>query len=124
MTDYLIMPTVEANGGSKLTGGRPAIEFKKSSNANGSIKASKSGSISSNSSNSGCEDNEFKQEPLINDDDDYDEDDQDSVNDDDGEAGSSRSFSTCSSSNVKSALCSSSLLSNQSNRRKQNKPIR
>ena len=72
MTDYLIMQG--ANSGSKLTGSRSAIEFKLASNANGSIKASKSGSISSNSSNSGCEDNEFKHEPVINDDD-YDEDD-------------------------------------------------
>ncbi len=132
MTDFLIMPGANAT---KQLNQRASIDFKLSSNG---MKASKSGSISSSSSStssSSSEDNEYhnsvKHESVtvINDeeeeeyDDDEEEDNNNNNNNEDiNEIGSpvssSKSFSTCSSSNAKN------LSSSLNNRRKQIKPIR
>jgi len=133
MTDFLIMPGANAT---KQLNQRASIDFKLSSNG---MKASKSGSISSSSSStssSSSEDNEYhnsvKHESVtvINDeeeeeeeyDDDEEEDNNNNNNEDINEIGSpvssSKSFSTCSSSNAKN------LSSSLNNRRKQIKPIR
>ena len=116
MTDFLIMPGANAT---KQLNQRASIDFKLSSNG---MKASKSGSISSSSSStssssSSGEDNEYhssvKHESVtvINDeeeeeyDDDEEEDNNNNNNEDINEIGSpvssSKSFSTCSSSNAK-----------------------
>jgi hypothetical protein len=129
MTDFLIMPGANAT---KQLNQRASIDFKLSSNG---MKASKSGSISSSSSStssSSSEDNEYhnsvKHESVtvINDEEEeeeYDDDEEeDNNNEDINEIGSpvssSKSFSTCSSSNAKN------LSSSLNNRRKQIKPIR
>jgi len=132
MTDFLIMPGANAT---KQLNQRASIDFKLSSNG---MKASKSGSISSSSSStssSSSEDNEYhnsvKHESVtvINDEeeeeeeyDDDEEEDNNNNNEDINEIGSpvssSKSFSTCSSSNAKN------LSSSLNNRRKQIKPIR
>lgn len=132
MTDFLIMPGANAT---KQLNQHASIDFKLSSNG---MKASKSGSISSSSSStssssSSGEDNEYhnsvKHESVtvINDeeeeyDDDDEEEDNINNNEDINEIGSpvssSKSFSTCSSSNAKN------LSSSLNNRRKQIKPIR
>jgi hypothetical protein len=136
MTDFLIMPGANAT---KQLNQRASIDFKLSSNG---MKASKSGSISSSSSStssssSSGEDNEYhnsvKHESVtvINDEeeeeyDDDDDEEEDNINNNNNEdineigspVSSSKSFSTCSSSNAKN------LSSSLNNRRKQIKPIR